>query len=161
METAKELLITIKDKTVNAVEYVTDTIKNTGSSIGSSSSSTITSGVVSFKGTSLGDTFFKNIQENLVGNHDNLTIAEQQLLKYENGYVPFSNVSLNKNKDDMFNSNNGSGNPIHRKTVSKLLNIDSRFRPNYSNTTSSNFILDLLGDRKLSNQMTISYSDKN
>ena len=62
MESAKELLITIKDKTVNAVEYVTDTIKNTGSSIGSSSSSTITSGVESFKGTSLGDTFFKNIQ---------------------------------------------------------------------------------------------------
>lgn len=62
MESAKELLITIKDKTVNAVEYVTDTIKNTGSSIGSSSSSTITSGVDSFKGTSLGDTFFKNIQ---------------------------------------------------------------------------------------------------
>jgi hypothetical protein len=62
MESAKELLVTIKDKTVNAFDYVTETIKNTGSSIGSSSSSTVMSGVDSFKGTSLGDTFFKNIQ---------------------------------------------------------------------------------------------------
>ena len=62
MESAKEFLVTIKDKTVNAFEYVTETIKNTGSSIGSSSSSTVMSGVDSFKLTSLGETFFKNIQ---------------------------------------------------------------------------------------------------
>jgi hypothetical protein len=43
----------------------------------------------------------------------------------------------------MFNQNNGAGNPIHRKTVTKLLNIDSLFRSNYSTTMSSNYNIDL------------------
>ena len=95
--------------------------------------------------TELGKTtiveFFENIRNELVGNK--LTIAERQLLKYEDMYSPFSGMSSKKGNDDMFNNNNGSGNPIHRKTISKLLSIDSRFRPNYSNTSSTDFILDL------------------
>ena len=43
----------------------------------------------------------------------------------------------------MYDSNNGAGNPIHRKTVTKLFNIDSRFRNNYNTTTSTDFMMDL------------------
>jgi hypothetical protein len=44
---------------------------------------------------------------------------------------------------DMYDSNNGAGNPIHRKTVTKLFNIDSRFRQNYNTTSSTDFMIDL------------------
>lgn len=86
--------------------------------------------------------FFESIKKQLSGNNEKLTIAEEELLKYENKFDPFNKESK-KTGDDMFNSNNGSGNPIHRKTVSKLLNVDSKFRSSYLNTTSSDFILDL------------------
>jgi hypothetical protein len=43
----------------------------------------------------------------------------------------------------MFEKNADTGNPIYRKTVSKLLNIDSRFRENYALGTSSDFTIDL------------------
>lgn len=61
METSQNIFNTIKDKTVNAVDYVTDLVKNTGYTVGNATSSTFESGVSNFKGTSLGDTFFKNI----------------------------------------------------------------------------------------------------
>ena len=100
--------------------------------------------------------FFETIKKQLIGNNEKLTIAEEELLKYENKFDPF-NKNSKKAGDDMFNSNNGSGNPIHRKTVSKLLNIDSKFRSNYLNTTSSDFILDL--PYPLNNVIEIKFCD--
>jgi hypothetical protein len=44
---------------------------------------------------------------------------------------------------DQYDSNNGAGNPIHRKTVTKLFNIDSRFRDNYNGSSSTDFTMDL------------------
>jgi hypothetical protein len=81
-------------------------------------------------------TFFESVKTELLGKKVEIEIRNDS-------YVPFSTLTLNTTKDDMFNNSNGSGNPIHRKTITKLLNIDSRFRPNYENTTSTNFILDL------------------
>jgi hypothetical protein len=43
----------------------------------------------------------------------------------------------------MYNQNNGAGNPINRKTVSKLLNVDSRFRSNYLTSNSTNYLMDM------------------
>jgi hypothetical protein len=43
----------------------------------------------------------------------------------------------------LYDSNSGTGNPINRKTVTKLLNIDSRFRKNYSTTSSTDYLIDL------------------
>lgn len=86
--------------------------------------------------------FFESIKKQLTGQNVKLTIAEEELLRYENKYEPFKGTKQTTGSD-MFNSSNGSGNPIHRKTVSKLLNIDSKFRSNYLNTSSSDFILDL------------------
>ena len=80
--------------------------------------------------------FFENVKSELLGKK--VTIETRN-----DSYVPFSTLNMNSSKDDMFNNSNGSGNPIHRKTITKLLNIDSRFRPNYQNTTSTDFILDL------------------
>jgi hypothetical protein len=76
--------------------------------------------------------FFESIKKELIGNNVKLTIAEEELLNYENKFEPFKGTK-GSTGNDMFNSNNGSGNPIHRKTVSKLLNIDSKFRANYLN----------------------------
>ena len=100
--------------------------------------------------------FFESIKKELIGNNVKLTIAEEELLHYENKYNP-NNKDGKKTGDDMFNSNNGSGNPIHRKTVSKLLNVDSKFRSNYLNTTSSDFILDL--PYPINNVIEIKFSD--
>jgi hypothetical protein len=77
--------------------------------------------------------FFKNVKDELLG----------KKIEESNKLEPLESLASKSTKDDMFNSNNGAGNQIHRKTVTKILNIDSRFRPNYENTTSTNFILDL------------------
>jgi hypothetical protein len=66
METAKNILSSIKERTADAAGSLVDLIKNTGSSVGSTTSSTFDSGITTFKSTSLGDTFFKNIPEILI-----------------------------------------------------------------------------------------------
>tara|TARA_B110000037_G_scaffold81864_1_gene97473 strand:+ start:555 stop:1952 length:1398 start_codon:yes stop_codon:yes gene_type:complete len=38
----------------------------------------------------------------------------------------------------------GTLNPIQKKTITKIINIDSIFRPNYDNTTSTNFMWNLI-----------------
>jgi hypothetical protein len=85
--------------------------------------------------------FFQNVKSSLLGNQKLLSTSAQNVITYQNLYTGENN--LKKYGDEMFNQNNGAGNPIHRKTVSKLLNIDSRFRSNYSTTTSSNYNIDL------------------
>jgi hypothetical protein len=101
--------------------------------------------------TNLGKTqisdFFRNVKSLLIGDTTNATLSSSQktLIEYDNGYIPFTSEKHMKNTEttDMFDSNNGAGNPIHRKTVTKLLNVDSRFRSNYYNTLSTNYYIDL------------------
>jgi hypothetical protein len=87
--------------------------------------------------------FFNKVKKSLLGNNATLSTSEQIVLQYKNKFSPNVQLSPITDTTDMFNSNNGAGNPIHRKTVSKLLNIDSKFRDNYLKTTSSNYSIDL------------------
>lgn len=88
--------------------------------------------------------FFKKVKLELLGNSVEgvLTTSQQLLLKYDKNYNPLSKIKPTTG-DSLYDSNNGSGNPINRKTVSKLLNIDSRFRTNYVSTTSTDYLIDL------------------
>lgn len=91
--------------------------------------------------------FFRNVQSLLIGDNSNttLTTSQKTLIQFDNGYTPFTSENNMKNTEstDMFDSNNGAGNPIHRKTVTKLLNVDSRFRSDYFNTISTDYYIDL------------------
>ena len=91
--------------------------------------------------------FFTNVKYQLLGYENDSTIStiQKTLLSYENEYIPFMNTKEVKpiHANGIFEQNAGSGNPLHRKTVSKLLNIDSRFRENYALGTSSDFTIDL------------------
>jgi hypothetical protein len=91
--------------------------------------------------------FFKDVRASLIDEKgaSSLSTAEQLVLQYDAGYVPFNSKAPggNTKSGDMFDSNNGAGNPIHRKTVSKLLNVDSKFRANYLNTSPTDFLVDL------------------
>jgi len=88
--------------------------------------------------------FFRSVKTELLGNSVEgvLTTSQQLLLKYDKNYNPLAKIKPTTG-DSLYDSNNGSGNPINRKTVSKLLNIDSRFRYNYSVTTSTDYLIDL------------------
>lgn len=57
----EDTITTVKDKTTNAVSYIGDLFKSTGSSVSETAGSTYSSGVNTFKGTSLGESFFKNM----------------------------------------------------------------------------------------------------
>ena len=59
-------MTTVKDKTTNAVSYIGDLFKSTGSSVSETAGSTYSSGVNTFKGTSLGESFFKNMSSILI-----------------------------------------------------------------------------------------------
>jgi hypothetical protein len=74
---------------------------------------------------------------------DNFVIQNPNHYRY--GEIVSSSNNMN---DYMFNGNNGAGNPIHRKTVTKLFNIDSRFRDNYTTTSSTNFTVQLNIEQK-------------
>jgi hypothetical protein len=86
--------------------------------------------------------FFKQVKKSLIGVNTVVSTSSQNVITYQNLYNPNqSNETMYG--ADMFNQNNGAGNPIHRKTVSKLLNIDSRFRQNYLTTETTNYLIDL------------------
>ena len=91
--------------------------------------------------------FFTSVKYQLLGYENDSTVStiQKTLLSYENEYIPFMNTKEVKTvqPNGMFERNAESGNPIYRKTVSKLLNIDSRFRENYALGTSSDFTIDL------------------
>jgi hypothetical protein len=53
----------------------------------------------------------------------------------------------------------GIVNPIEKKTITKVINIDSLFRPNYDNTNSSEFMWDLLQTETNIVSMRISSAD--
>jgi hypothetical protein len=89
--------------------------------------------------------FFKNVRASLIGTEDDvaLSVGEKLLLKYDNSYKPFSETNFITSTENLFSQNSGAGNPLNRKTISKLLNIDSRFRENYLTTSSTNFLINL------------------
>ena len=88
--------------------------------------------------------FFKIVKVELLGNKADgvLTSTQQLLMTYDKTYNPLAKTKPN-GSESLYDSNGGSGNPINRKTVSKLLNIDSRFRKNYSTTSSTDYLIDL------------------
>ena len=91
-------------------------------------------------------TFFISVKHQLLGyeNDSTLSTIQKTLLTYENEYIPFMTTNeVKSTAQGLFEQNSGSGNPLHRKTISKLLNIDSRFRDNYQFSTSSEFTVDL------------------
>lgn len=87
--------------------------------------------------------FFENVKKTLLQNLYTSGNSEKTLIQYENEYLPFRDNKNNTDKNDMFSSFNGAGNQVHRKTVTKLLNIDSRFRNNYYNTNSNDYIINM------------------
>jgi hypothetical protein len=91
--------------------------------------------------------FFEKAMNYLL--QDNNILIENNIIQNPNHYKYGALTTQNTNNNDyMFNSNYGAGNPIHRKTVTKLFNIDSRFRDNYSITTSTNFSVQLQIEQK-------------
>jgi hypothetical protein len=89
--------------------------------------------------------FFKTVKMELLGNSADgvLTSAQQLLVSYDKSYNPLAKIQQSNGSESLYESNGGSGNPINRKTVSKLLNIDSRFRKNYSSTSATDYLIDL------------------
>jgi hypothetical protein len=68
---------------------------------------------------------------------------KSDVIQYAHTYNPFTDIRTKTSDKDMFNSNNGAGNPIYRQTVTRVFNIDSRFRKNYDKSSSSDFTIDL------------------
>jgi hypothetical protein len=95
--------------------------------------------------------FFENIRMTIIGKEierKNLTEAEKLLELYnqENMDTQGENITTQNTKkvlNDFYDSSKGAGNPINRKTVTKVLTIDSRFRNNYNSSTSTNYNIDI------------------
>ena len=90
--------------------------------------------------------FFKNVQTKLLDSstqNDN----KSNVIDYQHNYI-YGREGTSTSTTDMYNANNGAGNPIHRKTVSKLYNVDSRFRDNYDTTTSTNYSIVIPEEQK-------------
>lgn len=93
--------------------------------------------------------FFQDIRKSLLNEDDaadtsNITESQQLLQDVDTSHDAEQNRNIITNGTDttnsnLFNSSGGAGNPINRKTITKLLTIDSRFRSNYSDTTSTNY----------------------
>jgi hypothetical protein len=91
--------------------------------------------------------FFEKAMNYLLEN--NSLFNENFIIRRPNHYKYGESTMLTAtNNDYMFNSNYGAGNPIHRKTVTKLFNVDSRFRDNYNTTSSTNFSVQLQIEQK-------------
>jgi hypothetical protein len=88
--------------------------------------------------------FFMQVKQSLIGEKDSNTLSTnaQTVIMHDNLFKPNKTNVINHGSD-MYNQNNGAGNPIHRKSISKLLNIDSRFRPNYLLTSTTDYLIDL------------------
>ena len=97
--------------------------------------------------------FFKQIEISLLGNlkdgKDNLTEAEKLLILF--------NDKMESEDSDNIKFNNNGTNQIDRKTVTKLLTVDSRFRKNYEISRETDFIIDL--PYVINNVMELKLSD--
>jgi hypothetical protein len=91
--------------------------------------------------------FFENAKNYLL--QSNKPINDSIVIQTAHSYK-YGDIKYSEGNNDMFDSNNGAGNPIHRKTVTKLINIDSRFRDNYNDPTlsSTNFKMTLQNPQK-------------
>jgi len=85
--------------------------------------------------------FFNQVKNKLIGNNK-LSTTSQNVLTYKNLYNPIGENFITQG-EETYNQNSGAGNAINRKTVTKLLNIDSRFRSNYEISTSTNYLMDM------------------
>jgi hypothetical protein len=85
--------------------------------------------------------FFKDAKKSLIGIKDTTSTNQATVITVPDSYNP---IGENKQAfgSNQWNSNNGAGNPIYRKTVTTLLNIDSRFRSNYLTTTSTDYSIE-------------------
>jgi len=87
--------------------------------------------------------FFTQVKQSLIGQKEEvLSTSAQNVLLHANLFNP-NKQNVVASGGDMYNQNNGAGNPIHRKSVSKLLNIDSRFRAHYLSTSTTDYLIDL------------------
>jgi hypothetical protein len=89
--------------------------------------------------------FFRNIQTELLGKSiaGEQTTSQQTVITHDKEYNPLSDIIIQGSSKDVHDSSNGAGNPLHRKTITQLLTIDSRFRHNYEGTTSTDYLIDL------------------
>lgn len=113
--------------------------------------------------------FFKQvankIERNIQANDATIAVSSHPPMKQSHGisssssssFTPSSNldsftnkpVLIPKNQEDVINTTNtqyptGVINQIQKKTITKIINIDSIFRSNYDNTTSTNFKWNLI-----------------
>ena len=100
-------------------------------------------------------TFFKAIQDKLLYSNKQNPKKDNDVITYNNEYKYGSDMLAASDSDGTFNKNIGAGSMLDRKTITKMYVIDSRFRPNYSNTTSTNFGVEILEDDKRVNEMRI------
>ena len=97
--------------------------------------------VLIFKNKELID-FFEDVRKSLLNIHtsnENITEAEQLLLSYGK---KSTGDDQSTETSGYFGSGDPTG-PVNRKTVTKLLTVDSRFRSNYTKSSSSNYTIDL------------------
>ena len=69
--------------------------------------------------------FFKKVQKYLLDVSIENTSSANNVITYDHNFNPNQDGPATEGNDNMFNSNNGAGNPIHRKTVSKLYNLSN------------------------------------
>ena len=84
--------------------------------------------------------FFEKAKNYLI--QSNIPVNNSVIIEQAHAYKYGDNNRV-EGTTDMYDSNNGAGNPIHRKTVTKLFNIDSRFRENYNSSSSTDFTMKL------------------
>ena len=96
--------------------------------------------------------FFNDVRDSLLGKKSddttNKSEAESLLIQYSKMFDAEKNRGIKSNQSDttdkkLYDSNSGAGNPINRKTISKLLNIDSRFRNNYDTSKPTDYKIEL------------------
>ena len=96
--------------------------------------------------------FFEKVRSSLLGIRQNepknLTEAQRLLLILDDKFNAEKNRGILTKATDttdktLFDNSKGAGNPLNRKTLTKLLTVDSRFRRNYNGSTSTDYSVEL------------------
>jgi len=98
--------------------------------------------------------FFKNVQYVLLNTSKEKDPTVSTVITYKNDYT-YGTKTIEYD-ENIFNSNSGAGNPINRKTVTKMYTVDTRFRTNYYTTTSTNFLVEIPEEQKRVIEMKLS-----
>ena len=104
--------------------------------------------------------FFKKIKDDLFKNEEKNNSQEDLVIQGDSIFDAERNYNyITSNNTDTTNKElyQNSVNPLSRKTVQKVLNIDSRYRKNYDTTLSTNFRFDL--PIKISNAIELKLND--